>query len=218
MHTLLRIDASARSQSDNMSTHHSLSKQLGHELSEQWMKKNHHRKIIHRDLALTPPPFISQDWIGAVFTPEEQRTPAQQRVLTLSDQLFDEVQQADLIVITSPMYNYGMPAVLKAWFDQILRLNKTFTFDLSRGDNPIRPILSGKTVVLISACGEFGFGPGEEREAMNHLSPHIKLLSQYLGAEHFYEIRTEYQEFADHRHQQSIVQARQSITRLIDNI
>ncbi len=49
------------------------------------------------------------------------------------------------------MYNYGMPAALKAWFDQIIRINKTFTFDLARGDFPLEPIMSGKTLVLLTS-------------------------------------------------------------------
>lgn len=215
---LLKIDSSARISTNNDGTHRSLSKQLGCEFVAQWMNKNHRSEVIHRDLALTPPEFITQDWIGAAFTAEEQRTTEQQQALALSNQLYDEMAQANIIVLTAPMYNYGMPAVLKAWFDQIMRVNQTFTFDLSRGDYPIRPILTGKTVVLICSCGEFGFGPGEERTAMNHLSPHVQLLSQYLGADHFHEIRSEYQEFSDHRHQLSLDNARRAIAALIEEL
>ena len=128
-----------------------------------------------------------------------------------SDTYFDEVAQADVILITAPMYNYGMPAVLKAWFDQMLRVNKTFTFDLARGDFPIEPILSGKTLVLLTSSGEFGFGVGGVREHMNHLSPHIKELAKYLGVDKFYEIGSEYQEFADYRHVLSVENAKQEI-------
>jgi FMN-dependent NADH-azoreductase len=54
------------------------------------------------------------------------------------------------------MHNYGMPAVLKAWFDQVVRIQKSFTFDLARGDRPLEPILSGKTLVALNSCGQFG--------------------------------------------------------------
>ena len=77
----------------------------------------------------------------------------QQAVLSESEQLIAEVVQADIIVISSPMYNYGMPAVLKAWFDQLIRIGKTFSFDLNRGDNPLKPILKGKQVVLVGFLG-----------------------------------------------------------------
>jgi FMN-dependent NADH-azoreductase len=102
-----------------------------------------------------------------------------------------------------------MPAVLKAWFDQVIRIHKTFSFDLNRGDFPLRPLLSGKTLILLSSSGEFGFESEEIRGSMNHLGPHIKTLSTYLGVENFHEIRSEYQEFADERHKQSLERAKE---------
>jgi FMN-dependent NADH-azoreductase len=116
------------------------------------------------------------------------------------------------------MYNYGMPAILKAWFDQILRVNKTFTFDLARGDFPIEPILSGKVLVLLTSSGEFGFTVGGVRQHMNHLGPHIKELAKYLGVEKHYEIGSEYQEFSDHRHSSSVKQAKQDILTLVKQL
>ncbi len=174
---------------------------------DQWRHSNEKDAVIYRDVGVHPPAFIDQAWIGAVFTPDEQKDTQQRASLALSDELIEELAQADIIVMSSPMYNYGMPAPLKAWFDQIIRINKTFSFDLARGDHPMKPILAGKTLVLISSCGEFGFGPGEVREHMNHLGPHIKTLSKYLGVEAFYEISAEYQEFNDERHRQSVADA-----------
>lgn len=124
-----------------------------------------------------------------------------------SDELIAEVEKANLIVISSPMYNYGMPAQLKAWFDQIIRINKTFDFDLARGDKPLAPLLSGKTLVIITSSGEFGFEKGGINEASNHLVPHIKTLSKYLGVTDIYVIASEYQEFADDRHEKSLQMA-----------
>jgi FMN-dependent NADH-azoreductase len=116
------------------------------------------------------------------------------------------------------MYNYGMPAVLKAWFDQVIRVDKTFTFDLKRGDFPLAPILSGKTMVLITSSGEFGFNIGGIREKMNHLGPHIEVASQYLGIQNFYEIGSEYQEFRDERHINSLNQANVEIKKLVSTL
>jgi FMN-dependent NADH-azoreductase len=157
---------------------------------------------------VNPPDFITQDWISAVFTPEEKRTPAQKERLTLSDTLIAEVSAADVILISSPMYNYGMPAQLKAWFDQIIRINKTFDFDLSRGDFPLQPILSGKTLIIVTSSGEFGFEKGGIREEAGHLAPHLRTLSKYLGGDTMYEITSEYQEFGDERHRMSVANAK----------
>jgi len=157
---------------------------------------------------VNPPDFITQDWVGAVFTPDEKRTSEQKERLALSDKLIDEVSAADVIVISSPMYNYGMPAQLKAWFDQIVRINKTFDFDLSRGDFPLQPILSGKTLITVTSSGEFGFEKGGVREDSGHLTPHLRTLSKYLGVDTMYEIASEYQEFGDDRHRMSVANAK----------
>ena len=128
--------------------------------------------------------------------------------------LIDELDQADIIVMSSSMYNYGMPAALKAWFDQVIRIHKTFTFDLARGDFPLEPIMSGKTLVLITSSGEFGFEIGGIREKMNHLGPHVQTVSHYLGVETFHEIKAEYQEFNDDRHRQSVASAHKTAAEL----
>ena len=164
-------------------------------------------EYIYRDVGVNPPAFITQDWIGAVFTPEEKRTPTQKERLALSDKLIAEVAAANVILISSPMYNYGMPAQLKAWFDQIVRINKTFDFDLSRGDFPLQPLLSGKTLIIVTSSGEFGFEKGGIREDSGHLAPHLRTLSKYLGVNTIYEIASEYQEFGDKRHRMSVANA-----------
>lgn len=211
MSILLRIDASARQ-------NRSLSRDLGDAFITAW--RNHHPgdRIIHRDVGMSPPPPISEDWIAAAFTSEQERSEEQRALLALSEELIEEVGQADIIVIASPMYNYGMPAALKAWVDQVVRVNRTFTFDLARGDYPLEPMLNGKTLVMLTASGEFGFAPGHERAHMNHLVPHLETVSHYLGAEHRYHVGIEYQEFGDARHQRSVKEAHAALPFLVDRI
>ncbi|WP_109439990.1 FMN-dependent NADH-azoreductase [Acinetobacter haemolyticus] len=215
MTNLLHIDASVRSFHGEGEKHSSISKMLGQHFITHWKKQHPHDPVMHRDLGEHTPNFVSQKWLEAVFTPEAKRTEAHKMILVESDQYIHEVATADIILITSPMYNYGMPASLKAWFDQIIRINKTFTFDLTRGDFPLAPIFSNKTLILLNSCGEFGFGEGEIREHMNHLGPHIKVLSRYLGVNQFFEIRSEYQEFGDQRHHDSIDAAKHKIGQLV---
>ncbi len=62
--------------------------------------------------------------------------------LAYSDSAIAELVAADLIVLGTPMYNYGMPSALKAWVDQVIRVGRTFSFDLARGDWPLEPLLS----------------------------------------------------------------------------
>lgn len=218
MKTLLHLDSSVRRSNNTNPGHNSISKGLGQLFIDTWMRSDYPLDIIHRDIGVNPPDFICQDWIGAVFTSESQRTAEQRALLALSDTLIDELEQADLILITAPMYNYGMPAALKAWFDQVVRINKTFSFDLNRGDFPLQPLMSGKTLILLTSSGEFGFETGGIREQMNHLAPHIRTLSHYLGAEQVHEIRVEYQEFNDERHAQSLAQAKEEIALLAQQL
>lgn len=217
MKTVLYIGASARKYSPTQTEHQSISKMLAAQFITAFKQHYKEAEIIHRDLSQYPPSFIDESFIGASFAKGEL-SKAEQAVLRESDQLIDEVERADVIVIASPMYNYGMPAVLKAWFDQIIRINKTFSFDLARGENPIKPILSGKKVVLLSSWGEFNFKKGEPKYAFNHLSSHIEQLAPYLGADQFYEIASEYQEFGDERHQQSKEKAMLEVQTLAERL
>ncbi|MEN3157290.1 NAD(P)H-dependent oxidoreductase [Alkalimonas sp. NCh-2] len=214
MSTLLHIDASVRAATNPNPDHNSISKNIALQFINSWKEKRPTDEYIYRDVGVNPPAFITQDWIGAVFTPAEKRTPAQQEILALSDRLIAEVSMADIIVIATPMYNYGMPAQLKAWFDQIVRINKTFDFDLSRGNFPLRPLLSGKTLVTITSSGEFGFEKGGIRESSSHLLPHLRTLSNYLGVDSIHEITAEYQEFGDDRHRLSVANAKQRAEQL----
>ncbi|KID56655.1 FMN-dependent NADH-azoreductase [Pseudoalteromonas luteoviolacea] len=204
MYSILHIDSSIRKRINDNPSHDSISKRLAHSFIENLKESSSIKAYQYRDVGMNPPPFTDQDWLGAVFTPQQSRSEQQRQKLAISDQLIQEVKVADIIVISTPMYNYGMPAQLKAWFDQIVRIHETFSFDLQRGDFPLEPILSGKTLVLITSSGEFGFEKGGVRETMNHLAPHIKTLSKYLGCEQVFEIASEYQEFADLRHQTSL--------------
>lgn len=218
MSVILHIDTSARTLNKSRTKNNSVSRMLADKFREGWESKNSNGKVIYRDIGQNPPDFINESWIAAVFTPDEQRTDEQISLVSLSDELINEVIMADIILLSTPMYNYGMPAALKAWFDQIIRVNKTFSFDLSRGDFPLEPTMSGKTMVLISSCGEFGFHVGGIRESMNHLGPHIEVVSRYLGVEKFYEIRSEYQEFGDQRHIKSLNDARIAVADLVEQL
>lgn len=204
---ILHIDSSVRAVLNDNPAHNSISKQLAERFIASFKTHCATAEYTYRDVGMNPPDFINQQWIGAVFTPEAKRSAAQRQQLALSDQLIAEVSAADLIVISAPMYNYGMPAQLKAWFDQIVRINKTFDFDLNRGDTPLAPLLSGKTLVILTSCGEFGFEEGGVNELHGHLVPHLRTLSKYLGVEQIFEVASEYQEFADNRHRQSLQQA-----------
>jgi FMN-dependent NADH-azoreductase len=120
MTTILRIDASVRRTDNPVAAYNSISRALADSFVEEWKTVDPDVEIVLRDVGMTPPDFISNDWIASVFTAEEERTPEQNALVRLSDTLIDELDRADILLISTPMYNYGMPAGLKAWFDQIV--------------------------------------------------------------------------------------------------
>lgn len=100
--SILRIDASARIQS-------SITRDLTALITERLGGG-----AVHRDVAATPIPQIDEDWVTANFAPADQRTDAQAVTLTQSDTLVAELRAADTVVIGLPIYNFGVPAALKA--------------------------------------------------------------------------------------------------------
>lgn len=204
MVTLLRIDASAQRPG------RSLTRSLTQMFVETFVAARPDTHVITRDVGQTPIPAIDHRFIEAAFTPSDQRQPGMAERLALSDTLIAEVERADILVMGAPMYNYGMPAALKAWVDQVARISRTFSFDLGRGDFPIQPILHGKTLVVLSSRGEFGFQPGGLRGHLNTLDPGIAACAHYLGVapSDIETIAIEYQEFKDSRHSQSVANAR----------
>lgn len=210
MTTLLHIDASGRSS-------RSISRNLSRRFVEAWRASRPGDRVLRRDLAEIPPPLMSEDWIAAAFTPPADRTDAMRAALAWSDAAIAELEAADVVVLGAPMYNYGMPAALKAWVDQVIRVGTTFSFDLSRGDAPIEPTLSGKRLVVLSSRGEFGFREPGPRAVRNHLDPHIETVAPYLGVApaDISTIAVEYQEFGDDRHARSRKQAEAAVERLV---
>lgn len=209
MTRLLRIDASAR-------TSRSLTRSLADSFTQNWRARRPQDEIVLRDVGSNPPPIITEDWIAAAFA--QERSDEQNALLALSDELIGELAGSDIIVMATPMYNYGMPAALKAWFDQVVRVGKTFTFDLARGDAPLEPVFAGKTLVLLTAWGEFGFDVGGHNEGRDSLTPHVRTASRYLGVDAFYHVGIEYQEFGDERFQASQDAAFAALDPLIDEL
>src|SRR5688500_15915128 len=121
MTTLLVIDASPRRE-------RSLSRKLGEIFVSHWLRDRPGDRVLRRDIGIDHPPLLTEAWIAACFTPDEEQTPEQRRVLAYSDVAIDELARADVIVVATPRYNYGMPAALKAWIDQVIRIRRTFSF------------------------------------------------------------------------------------------
>lgn len=134
--TLLHIDASARFVG---STTRHLTGRIVEKLGGT---------IIRRDLSKALP-HIDETWVNANFTPADQRSDAQNAALALSDTLIAEIKAADVLVIGVPVYNFGVPAALKAWIDLIARAGVTFTYT----ENGPKGLMTGKRAVIAIASG-----------------------------------------------------------------
>jgi len=93
---------------------------------------------------------IDEAWVGANFTPAEDRTDAQKDILALSDALVDELIAADVIAIGLPVYNFGVPAAMKAWIDQVARVGRTFNYT---ENGPVGKLAGKKAIVAFASGG-----------------------------------------------------------------
>lgn len=143
---ILRIDGSMRRTG-------SISRQLTDEVIAHLISEAPGAEVQVRDLA-DPLPHVTEDWINANFTDPDQRTAAQNDSLALSDRLVEELEAADAIVIGLPIYNFGVPAAVKAWIDLIARARKTFRYTETGPEG----LLTGKTAYIVVASGGTGAG------------------------------------------------------------
>jgi len=142
MTNILRIDASARNQG-------STTRSLTDRLVERLLGQNYGAKVVHRDLAATPPALLDESWVFANFTDDAERSAEQKAALASSDELIAELEAADTIVIGVPVYNFGIPAALKAWIDLIARARRTFRYTETGPEG----LLTGKKAYLVVASG-----------------------------------------------------------------
>lgn len=157
--TVLHIDSSAR-----------LTGSTSRDLSQRIVDKLQPDTVVRRDLT-SALPQIDEDWVNANFTPADQRSQEQKDRLALSDQLVQELLAADTIVIGAPIYNFSVPASLKAWVDLVARAGLTFKYT----ENGPQGLLEGKRAILAVASGgtkvgsEIDFGSGYLKHIMGFI-------------------------------------------------
>jgi FMN-dependent NADH-azoreductase len=147
--TLLRIDASARFEG-------AYSRALADTLVESLKTAVPSLSMTVRDLALLPPSFVNAGWIAANTTADADRTDQMRSALAESDQLIAEVQAADTLLICCPIYNFAVPAALKAWIDQICRARMTFAYTES---GPKGLLENKRAVIILTSGGTAADGP-----------------------------------------------------------
>ncbi|HEY0585755.1 MAG TPA: NAD(P)H-dependent oxidoreductase [Pseudoduganella sp.] len=220
MTTILHIDSSARPGCSGEHAHGSHTRRLTARFIERYLQLDSRTEVIYRDVGAAPPSPVTGAWVHAAFTPPASREPWMHEALAQSDALVDEVLAADIIVAGVPMYNFGPPAQFKAWIDNIVRVGRTFGFDRSRAGEPYWPLLAdaGKQLVILSSRGDYGYGPGERLEGINHVEGSIRSVFRYLGVTESYGAAIEYDEFGDDRLLRSIAGAEHATGQLAETI
>lgn len=143
MTTLLQINASINSD-------HGQSSQLANQFVAAFRSNRPGATVLTRDVAAAEPvPHLNSERFGAFITKPEERSAAQHEVVAYSDALIEEIKRADVVVIGLPMYNFGVPSQLKAYFDHIARAGVTFAYT---AQGPVG-LLTGKKVYVFAARG-----------------------------------------------------------------
>ena len=158
-HSILRIDASARRAGS-----------VSRDLSDRIIARFPEATVTTRDLAAGLP-LINETWVGANFTPEAERSDEQRATLALSDELIAELKDADTLIIGLPIYNFGVPATLKAWVDLVARAGVTFRYSEAGPEG----LMSGKRAIVAVASGgteagsEIDFATGYIRHVLSFI-------------------------------------------------
>ncbi len=138
---ILRIDSSVRGES-------SVTRSLADELVQRLIEQHPDASIHSRDLA-DGLPLIDSDWVEANFSDAAERNAEQNRRLALSETLIGELENSDVLVLAAPIYNFSIPAALKAWIDQVMRARRTFRYT----ENGPLGLLKDRPVFLLMASG-----------------------------------------------------------------
>ncbi|OQP48027.1 NAD(P)H dehydrogenase [Niastella yeongjuensis] len=174
MKKLLVINASARKA-------HSHSRTLTEVFTNYWSKKHPDAVINLRELGNANVPHVTEDWIAANLKPVAARTDREKEVLGTSDTYIAELREADIIVLGTPMYNWSIPSTVKAYIDQVMRLNETFRINPFNPAEPYVGLLQHKSLVLLVARGSQGYETGEPNARLNFQTTYLKTVFNMMG-------------------------------------
>lgn len=161
-------------------------------------------KIVLRDVGRDPIPHLTEDSVAGVRA--EASSEAEIAARDLSDRLIAEVRAADLVVIASPMYNFGISSTLKAWFDHLLRPRIAFRYTQ---DGP-EGLLGDRKVVVIESRAGF-YGPGDPADSQE---PHLRQMLAFAGLTDVTFVRAEKLAFGEEAAAASLGEAEAALARL----
>lgn len=209
MKKVLVINSSARSLN-------SQSRKLTEVFIDHWKSIHTNPVISFRELGNTDVPHINEGWITAAFKREATRSEEEIKVLETSNTYISELREADVIVLGSPMYNWSIPSALKAYIDQILRVNETFKVDRTNMQHPYIGMLENKTLFLLLSRGEQGYEKGEYNEHMNFQSTYLKTVFNIIGISNIHVIAISGASLDGEKFKRSVAASHQNIRDLME--
>lgn len=174
MKNILIINASSRDTK-------SKSKKLTKIFVEKWKNVNPNDNFIYREIGKGLIPHITEDWVEGAFKPKQTRTDNEKKALQISDELVKELKDSDVVVLSTPMYNWSIPSSLKAYIDQVLRANETLAINPETPKSPYVGLLKNKKAFLILVRGGTGYANGEFYSHMDFQATYLKTVFNIIG-------------------------------------
>ena len=209
MNKVLVINSSAR-------TLNSHSRKLTQLFVEHWTGSHQEPLIRFRELGNADVPHVNERWIAAAFKPESARSEADREALQLSNAYISELVEADIIVLGAPMYNWSVPSSLKAYIDQVLRVNETFKVNPANPQNPYIGLLENKTLVLLLSRGGQGYETNEYNQHMNFQSNYLKTVFNIMGINDIHIIAVNGTSLDQEKLGESLVRAQAEIREFVE--
>lgn len=166
----------------------SVSSGLANDFVSSWKQANPTAEIVRRELGSKPTAGPDDAWIKANMTSEENRTAAQVKLLAASDAAIADIASASHVVIATPMFNFGVPWMFKAYIDTIVRAGKTFSFDPASGFSPLLDPSKKLMLVWASAGAYPANTPGE---AFDMLTPYVRHVFGFMGITQIEAVKAE---------------------------
>lgn len=163
----------------------SYSVKLGNKIIERVKEVYPDSRVHVRNLAEGRFQHLKKESVQAFYTPEESRTPPQKELLQISDEVIQEVFDADILVIGAPLYNFGISSLLKAWIDHIARAGVTFRYS---ENGPEGLVKNKKVYIAMSSGGIYSSGP---MQAYDFVSPYLRTILGFLGMTDVEVVRAE---------------------------
>jgi len=198
MGALLQLNTSIFSNSGESS-------RLADEFVARWRERNRNAKVVVRDLGRDPVPHLTAERFEAFIAKPEERNPEQRKAVDYSDALIDELKRADVIVLGLPMYNFGVPSALKAYFDHIARAGTTFRYT---EQGPVG-LLTGKKAYVFATRGGLYAGTPLDTQTI-----YVRNFFNFLGITDAEFVYAEGLAISDASKQAGLAQAKRELARL----